>query len=84
MEEVLNKDLPIANKIIDVAEQLGIDIKNIRNLDDKKLKQIAVESNVNIQDVYRLAGKSPSEATPSPAPKTLFKPLMMLQQAFLE
>ena len=69
MEEVLNKDLPIANKIIDVAEQLGIDIKNIRNLDDKKLKQIAVESNVNIQDVYRLAGKSPSEATPSPAPK---------------
>jgi hypothetical protein len=48
---------------------LGIDIKNIRNLDDKKLKQIAVESNVNIQDVYRLAGKSPSEATPSPAPK---------------
>jgi hypothetical protein len=69
MEEVFNKDLPIANKIIDVAEQLGIDIKNIRNLDDKKLKQIAVESNVNIQDVYRLAGKSPSEATPSPAPK---------------
>jgi hypothetical protein len=69
MEEVLNKDLPIANKIIDVAEQLGIDIKNIRNLDDKKLKQIAVESNVDIQDVYRLAGKSPSEATPPPAPK---------------
>jgi hypothetical protein len=69
MEEVFNKDLPIANKIIDVAEQLGIDIKNIRNLDDKKLKQIAVESNVDIQDVYRLAGKSPSEATPSPAPK---------------
>jgi hypothetical protein len=69
MEEVFNKDLPIANKIIDVAEQLGIDIKNIRNLDDKKLKQIAVESNVDIQDVYRLAGKSPSEATPPPAPK---------------
>ena len=69
MEEVLNRDLPIANKIIDVAEQLGIDIKNIRNVDDKKLKQIAIESNVDIKDVYRLAGKSPSAATPSPAPK---------------
>ena len=56
-EVQLNKDLPLANKIINTAEKLGIDVSKLQQADDKQLKQIAIESNVDIKDVYRLSGK---------------------------
>ena len=62
----LNKDLPLANKIIDTAEKLGIDVAKLRQADDKQLKQIAIESNVDIKDVYRLSGKQQPGLTVAP------------------
>jgi len=63
-EVQLNKDLPLANKIINTAEKLGIDVSKLQQADDKQLKQIAIESNVDIKDVYRLSGKEQKQVTP--------------------
>lgn len=62
----MNKDLPTANKVIDIAKQLGIDLKNLNKVTDKDLKNIATESNVDIKDVYRLTGKKQPGITPPP------------------
>jgi hypothetical protein len=56
-EVKFNRDLVLSNKIIDTAEKLGVDVSKIDKAEDKQLKQIAIETNIDIKDVYRLSGK---------------------------
>ena len=64
----INKGLVDSNKLIDVAKQLGIDLKDLEkgNITDKEAKNLAIESNVDIKDVYKLTGKKAPEITPPP------------------
>lgn len=54
-EETFNAQIQIANKISDVAEKLGV--TDIGKLTDQKIKQIAIESNVDEPTVRSMMGK---------------------------
>ena len=71
-EQQINQNLVASNKILDVANQLGInlDVDNLKNITDKQLKQISIESNINLNDVYRLTGRSPTPAPKNPIQAT--------------
>ena len=64
-EKLLNKQLGEISKINNVAEKLGI--TNMKEASDQQLKQLAVESNVPIQNVRQYAGQRP-QATEPPNP----------------
>jgi hypothetical protein len=59
----LNEDLPKANKIIEVAEALGIDINNIAAVGEETLKKIAEQTDVPLPDVFRLTGYGNNRTT---------------------
>jgi hypothetical protein len=51
-EEIqLNEDLPKANKIIAIAEELGLDVNNLASVGEETLKKIAEQPDVPLPDV---------------------------------
>jgi hypothetical protein len=67
----LNEDLPKANKIIEVAEALGIDINNIAAVGEETLKKIAEQTDVPLPDVFRLTGYGNNNNDPEPIAPTI-------------
>ena len=65
-EKTLDNQLKTQEQIYQVAKDLGI--TNRDQLTDQKIKQIAIESNIDETTVREYVGK-PAEATPPPAPK---------------
>ena len=67
----LNEDLPKANKIMEVAEALGIDINNIAAVGEETLKKIAEQTDVPLPDVFRLTGYRNNNNDPEPIAPTI-------------
>ena len=61
-EVQLKEDLPKANKIIDIAEELGI--TDFSNLGEETLKKIAEQTDVPLPDVMRLSGFNNQDPEP--------------------
>ena len=64
-EEIqLNDDLPKANKIISIAEELGLDVNNLASAGEETLKKIAEQTDVPLPDVMRLSGFNNQDPEP--------------------
>ena len=71
-EEIqLNEDLPKANKIIAIAEELGLDVNNLASVGEETLKKIAEQTDVPLPDVLRLSGFGGNGQDPEPVAPTI-------------
>lgn len=71
-EEIqLNEDLPKANKIIAIAEELGLDVNNLASVGEETLKKIAEQTDVPLPDVLRLSGFDGNGQDPEPVAPTI-------------
>ena len=71
-EEIqLNEDLPKANKIIAIAEELGLDVNNLASVGEETLKKIAEQTDVPLPDVIRLSGFNQNSQDPEPVAPTI-------------
>lgn len=68
-EVQLKEDLPKANKIIDIAEELGI--TDFSNLGEETLKKIAEQTDVPLPDVIRLTAPFQNNQDPEPVAPTI-------------
>ena len=68
-EVQLKEDLPKANKIIDIAEELGI--TDFSNLGEETLKKIAEQTDVPLPDVIRLTSTPQNNQDPEPIAPTI-------------
>ena len=68
-EVQLKEDLPKANKIIDIAEELGI--TDFSNLGEETLKKIAEQTDVPLPDVIRLTSTPQNNQDPEPIATTI-------------
>jgi hypothetical protein len=68
-EVQLKEDLPKANKIIDIAEELGI--TDFSNLGEETLKKIAEQTDVPLPDVIRLTAPFQKNQDPEPIAPTI-------------
>ena len=68
-EVQLKEDLPKANKIIDIAEELGI--TDFSNLGEETLKKIAEQTDVPLPDVVRLTAPFQKNQDPEPIAPTI-------------
>ncbi len=68
-EVQLKEDLPKANKIIDIAEELGI--TDFSNLGEETLKKIAEQTDVPLPDVIRLTAPFQNNQDPEPIAPTI-------------
>ena len=67
----LNEDLPKANKIIAIAEELGLDVNNLASVGEETLKKIAEQTDVPLPDVLRLSGFDGNGQDPEPVAPTI-------------
>ena len=67
----LNEDLPKANKIIAIAEELGLDVKNLASVGEETLAKIAEQTDVPLPDVLRLTGFDGNGEDPEPVAPTV-------------
>jgi len=67
----LNEDLPKANKIIAIAEELGLDVNNLASVGEETLKKIAEQTDVPLPDVIRLSGFGQNSQDPEPVAPTI-------------
>ena len=71
-EEIqFNEDLPKANKIMDIAEELGLDTNNLAAAGEEVLKKIAEQTDVPLPDVLRLTGYGDKGNDPEPIAPTI-------------
>lgn len=68
-EVQLKEDLPKANKIINIAEELGI--TDFSNLGEETLKKIAEQTDVPLPDVIRLTSTPENNQDPEPIAPTI-------------
>ena len=67
----LHEDLPKANKIIAIAEELGLDVNNLASVGEETLKKIEEQTDVPLPDVLRLSGFDGNGQDPEPVAPTI-------------